>query len=281
MPATPCSTPRFYGRRKGRTLRQKAQAAFETGLPSLTFNPAEDFFASHHSARLLVEPLLGSRGAGAHGAQNRNVLEVHEDLSTGATHPSAHQRESDKKSTEAWLEIGFGSGEHLLAQLKEHPAFLFLGCEAYKNGVAAFIKELPLEDHPRVRLFSSDVRTCLPTIPPATFSRTFVLFPDPWPKKRHHKRRLLQPAFLDQLARVLKDQGEVRVASDDLAYVEWIQDVFQQHPDFEKKMIITASSPETWPETWPRTRYGNKALEQGKSCTFMIFKKQLAVEADL
>ncbi|MGL4825243.1 MAG: tRNA (guanosine(46)-N7)-methyltransferase TrmB [Alphaproteobacteria bacterium] len=232
MSAAPCSTPRFYGRRKGRTLRQKAQAAFETGLPSLTFDPAEDFFVPHHP-------------------------------------------------TEAWLEIGFGSGEHLLAQLKQHPAFLFLGCEAYQNGVATFIKELPLEDHPRVRLFSSDVRTCLPTIPPATFSRAFVLFPDPWPKKRHHKRRLLQPAFLDQLARVLKDHGEVRVASDDLAYVEWIQDVFQQHPNFEKNRAIIASSSETWPEAWPRTRYGNKALEQGKSCTFMIFKKRSAVEADL
>ncbi|MGL4371859.1 MAG: tRNA (guanine(46)-N(7))-methyltransferase TrmB, partial [Alphaproteobacteria bacterium] len=175
-------------------MRQKAQAAFETGLPSLTFDPAENFFASHHSAKLLVEPLLGSRGAGAHGSQNLSVLEVHEDLSTEdnpwTTHPSAHQKDTDKKSTEAWLEIGFGSGEHLLAQLKQHPVFLFLGCEAYQNGVAAFIKELPLEDHPRVRLFSSDVRTCLPTIPPATFSRAFVLFPDPWPKKRHHKRRL-------------------------------------------------------------------------------------------
>lgn len=232
MPAIPSSTPRFYGRRKGRTLRQKAQAAFEAGLPSLTFDPEENFFTHQHPV-------------------------------------------------EAWLEIGFGSGEHLLAQLKQHPTFLFLGCEAYQNGVAALIKELPLEDHPRVRLFSSDVRTCLPTIPPGTFSRAFVLFPDPWPKKRHHKRRLFQPAFLNQLARVLKDHGEVRVASDDLAYVEWIQEVFHHHPNFEKNVVITASNPETWPESWPLTRYGNKALELGKSCTFMIFEKQLAVEADL
>jgi tRNA (guanine-N7-)-methyltransferase len=225
MSAAPSSTPRFYGRRKGRPLRPQAQTAWETGLGSLTFTPEEAFF-------------------------------------------------SPEKVAEAWLEIGFGSGEHLLAQLKLHPTVRFLGCEAYQNGVASLVKELSPEDHARVRLFSNDVRTCLPSIPPATFSRAFVLFPDPWPKKRHHKRRLLQPAFLDQLTRVLKEHAEVRVASDDQAYVDHIQETFRQHPDFQEKIRVTAATPETYPEAWPRTRYGNKALAQGKSCTFMIFEKR-------
>lgn len=222
MPDAP--PPRFYGRRKGRTLRPNTQAALEGCLEALQFNPEEKAF-------------LGPA------------------------------------SRELWMEIGFGSGEHLMAQLCASPDVHILGCEAYQNGVAHLVKTLNPKDYSRVRVFPDDVRLCLETIAPNTFSRIFILFPDPWPKKRHAKRRLIQPAFLDQLADVLQPKGQLRFASDDGNYVAWVQEMLAQHPNFEPIQQETASSPETWPTDWPRTRYGNKALAQGKSCTFLVYER--------
>ena len=219
------SVHRFYGRRKGRTLRDGVQTALKEALGALVFNPALPLFP-----------------------ENPNPI---------------------------WLEIGFGGGEHLLEQLQRHPSTSFLGCEAYQNGVARFVKGLEEKDYARVRIFPDDTRLCLDAIPPHTFSKAFVLFPDPWPKKRHAKRRLIQPAFLDQLSRVLYPAAQLWIASDDDAYIAWIQEKIDQHPGFYLIHQASVTTLENWPKAWPKTRYGVKALEAEKNCTFLIYEKIL------
>ena len=172
-----------------------------------------------------------------------------------------------------WLEIGFGGGEHFLEQLQRNPDVHLLGCEAYENGVANLAKTLKREDYARVRLFPQDIRLCLPEIPAETFSRIFILFPDPWSKKRHHKRRLLQPAFLKELARTLQPGGQIRISSDDLPYIEWVEALFEGDASFSPLYAYNANTVAFWPKDWPRTRYGNKALQQKKSCFFRIYQK--------
>src|SRR5947208_5720896 len=107
-----------------------------------------------------------------------------------------------------WLEIGFGAGEHLAAQAEHHPDIGFIGCEVFEDGIVRLLGEVVRRGLGNVRLFTDDARLLLAALPPASLSRVFVLFPDPWPKRRHHKRRLIAPATLDLLATVIEDRAE-------------------------------------------------------------------------
>lgn len=179
--------------------------------------------------------------------------------------------------SEIWLEIGFGGGEHLLSQLAQNPTVSMVGCEPFMNGVAKLLTHLLPEDFNRVRIWHEDVRYLLEHIPPAYFSGAFILFPDPWPKTRHQIRRLITNDFISQLLPTLKEGALLHVASDDVSYVEQIQDVLYHHPGLTLCQGPPAADPSSWgarPEGWPPTRYEQKALGIGKKCAYMMFQKK-------
>jgi len=173
-----------------------------------------------------------------------------------------------------WLEIGFGGGEHLAGQAAAHPDVGILGCEVFLNGVARLLSLLdgtPAEATVRIR--HGDVRTLMPRLPAACRDRAVVLFPDPWPKARHAKRRFIGPDNLPELARLLKDGAELRVASDDMTYIRWAIAHLMNHPDF----IWMAEKPEDWlgrPADWVPTRYEQKALRQGRTPVVLRFARK-------
>lgn len=184
----------------------------------------------------------------------------------------------DSSFPDVWLEIGFGGGEHMLAQLAQHPSVAMIGCEPFLNGVAKLCAHLPPQDNHRVRIWQEDVRYLLETLPSSYFGKAFILFPDPWPKKRHHRRRLITKEFMAKLARTLQENALLYIASDDPSYVEQIQDVLSHDPHFV--LCEGPSTPDslTWgerPQGWPATRYEQKALAQGKRCAYMVFQFHL------
>lgn len=119
-----------------------------------------------------------------------------------------------------WLEIGFGGGEHMVAQASAHPGTGFIGCEPFVEGVAKAIAGIEDNGLENVRLWPDDARLLLEALAPGSVARAFILFPDPWPKRRQNKRRLVQPAFLDQLARALAPGARVRFATDVASYAD-------------------------------------------------------------
>ena len=158
-----------------------------------------------------------------------------------------------------WLEIGFGAGEHLLALAQANPNVGLIGAEPYEAGVAKLLTRIAEHTPPNIRLYEGDARDILAALPDASLGRIFLLFPDPWPKTRHHKRRFIQMEMLDIFARVLRPGGELRVASDDAGYVDWTLERGLAHPAFD----WTATGPSDWknrPSDAPPTRYEAKAL---------------------
>jgi tRNA (guanine-N7-)-methyltransferase len=161
-----------------------------------------------------------------------------------------------------WLEVGFGAGEHLAAQAEAHRAIGFIGAEPYINGIAGLLaraREVRLDN---LRLWPADVRLLLPALVPQSIARAFVLFPDPWPKARHHKRRLVAKTFLDQLARVMTPGAELRIATDDTDYAVWVGEQLASHTDF---VPVRGADPRRRPADWIVTRYEAKALAQART----------------
>ena len=161
---------------------------------------------------------------------------------------------------ELWLEVGFGAGEHLVWQAEQRSDVGLIGAEPYEMGVAKLLTKLEEKQLPNVRLYEGDGRDIIDSLPDASLGRFFLLFPDPWPKTRHHKRRFLQMAMLDQLARVLKPGAELRFATDDKSYLPYALERLLAHPKFE----WLAKGPGDWnsrPADWPSTRYETKAIK--------------------
>jgi tRNA (guanine-N7-)-methyltransferase len=160
---------------------------------------------------------------------------------------------------EVWLEIGFGAGEHLVWQARNHPNVGLIGAEPYEGGVAKLLAKLDGQPAPNIRIHEGDAREIVAALPDASVGRIFILFPDPWPKTRHHKRRFVQSETLDGFARVLKADGELRFATDDAGYLGWTLERALAHPMF----AWIAESAADWmsrPADWPQTRYEAKAL---------------------
>jgi tRNA (guanine-N7-)-methyltransferase len=169
-----------------------------------------------------------------------------------------------------WLEIGFGGGEHLAAQAQAHPDVGFIGCEVYEDGVGSLLSQVDRLGLGNVRLHD-DARTVLDRLSDACLERVYVLFPDPWPKARHHKRRLISPPVLGALARVLADGGLLIFASDHVDYVRWTLERLTVHGDFR----WLAKGPADWdrPGDWVETRYEAKALAAGRRCFYFLFER--------
>jgi len=175
-----------------------------------------------------------------------------------------------------WLEVGFGGGEHLAWQARENPQVGCIGCEPFINGTAKLLSKIDDEGITNIRVLPGDARPLLECLPDASVGRAFLLFPDPWPKTRHHKRRFVQTYVLDELARVLKDGAIFRVASDIPGYVTWTLERVMPHPDF----YWTAEGLADWrvrPADWPETRYEAKAIRASRRPAYLEFRRNQRV----
>ncbi|MCC3861878.1 tRNA (guanosine(46)-N7)-methyltransferase TrmB [Pseudemcibacter aquimaris] len=176
----------------------------------------------------------------------------------------------DHNPKEYWLEIGFGKGEHLVAQAKANPDVGFIGCEPFINGVSGLIDHMDREGVTNIRFFMDDARLLMDKMPDNFISRAFILFPDPWRKKRHYKRRVVSPGNVAVLSRLLKSGAELRIGTDHHDYCRWILARMLENPDFNWQ----SNGPEDWhirPDDWPATRYELKALEVGRLSAYMSY----------
>ncbi|HWA50326.1 MAG TPA: tRNA (guanosine(46)-N7)-methyltransferase TrmB [Dongiaceae bacterium] len=173
---------------------------------------------------------------------------------------------------EIWLEIGFGGGEHLAEQARANPQAGIIGCEVFLNGIATLLAQVETHGLTNVRIHPEDARDLLDVLPEQSLDRVFLLFPDPWPKRRHAERRFIQTERLDQLARLMKPGAEFRVGSDDPGYITWALAHLTAHPRFQ----WLARGPHDWqqrPADWPQTRYEAKALREGRRPAFFRFRR--------
>lgn len=222
---------RIYGRTRGHRLRTRQVRLLREALPRLTFAPAQ-----------ADDP------------------------------PTAF---SVGVST-MWLEVGFGSGEHALAQIAAHPDIGLIACEVFENGICSLLSQLVPEGEerhaplpPNLRLWPDDARVLLRQLPVGSLARVFLLFPDPWPKARHAKRRFVHPALLPTMARVMAPEAEWRIASDDPTYQAWVDAVMQGQTLFDETMRSV-----TRPPAWPPTRYEAKALREGRQPIYWRFRRR-------
>ncbi len=177
-----------------------------------------------------------------------------------------------------WMEIGFGSGEHLLARMTENPHVGLIGAEPYVNGMSAFLgaldrsckeKSSVLSDQ-NVRVYMDDALHIILSLQDNSLNKLFVLNPDPWPKARHHKRRIIRADMLDVFARVLAPQGDLILATDVEDYATWMIEHIHAHPAFTcpyKGPADTYTPPADWPLT---TRYMEKGEREGRRAHYMI-----------
>lgn len=231
---------RLYGRARGHKLRPRQQLLLDVTLPRLAVG-------SFH-----VTPNPLSQGEG--GIRDLFPPTI----------------------TQLWIEVGFGGGEHALAQIAAHPEAGLIACEVFENGICSLLSRLVPDGEegtgplpPNLRLWPDDARVLLRGLPDASLDRLFLMFPDPWPKLRHAKRRFVHPAQLPLIARVLKPGAIWRVASDDPTYQAWVTEVMAAQTLFDAPPPAT-----TRPEDWPPTRYEAKALREGRSPRYWTFTRR-------
>ena len=222
----------FYGRRHGKGLRPSQKAYLDEDLAALSPGPV-DWDANPDRVPLDLAALFPGK--------------------------------------KVWLEIGFGGGEHLVHQAAANPDVGFIGCEPYINGVAMLLGKIRAANVSNLRIYPGDARDLFDVIPDGALDRVFLLYPDPWPKKRHHRRRFVTPEHLEPLARVLKPGAIFRVATDIPDYVRQTMEQVPQH-GFE----WLAERPQDWRtpwEDWISTRYEQKALREGRVPHYLTFQK--------
>jgi tRNA (guanine-N7-)-methyltransferase len=174
---------------------------------------------------------------------------------------------------DVWLEIGFGGGEHLLWQAQRNPNVGLIGCEPYQDGIVKVLKAIKQGELSNIRLHGDDARAVLRWLPPESIGRAFILFPDPWPKTRHHKRRLVSEATLDELSRVMRPKAELRIATDHSEYAAWILLAVRRQKSFRWLADSAAHWRERAPD-WPATRYEQKASQNGCRCVYFRFQRR-------
>lgn len=174
--------------------------------------------------------------------------------------------------TSYYLEIGFGGGEHLLSLARAHPEIAFIGCEPFVNGMAKMLSAIENEKLDNIRVYDSDALMLLKALKPESFDRIYLLYPDPWPKRRQHKRRFVSHQTLDLITRALKRDGEFRFASDIDHYVGWTLSRILQRKD----LIWQATRADEWRKPWAewtRTRYEAKAIREGRAPSYLISRR--------
>jgi tRNA (guanine-N7-)-methyltransferase len=171
------------------------------------------------------------------------------------------------------LEIGFGAGEHLAAQAAAHPDLGFVGVEIFETGVAKLLSAVAAHNLGNIRVLIDDARLLLTALPEQCLDRAYILFPDPWPKLRHRKRRIVNPATLALLARATRDGGELRLATDDPDYLRQMLADATAAPEWEW-LARRAADWRTRPDDWPPTRYEQKAIAAGRIPMFLRFRRR-------
>ena len=178
----------------------------------------------------------------------------------------------DKPVTAVRLEIGFGGGEHLLHEAKAHADVGLIGVEPFENGMAKAVTAIAHEAIRNVRLYDQDATALLDWLPPESLERVDLLYPDPWPKKRHWKRRFVNAENLDRIARCLAPGGSFRFATDIESYAEWTLDAVAKNGRLVATGDPSSDDSEPWPD-WPGTRYEAKAIRQGSRPTYLTFQR--------
>ena len=178
----------------------------------------------------------------------------------------------DSPANEIRLEIGFGGGEHLIAEARAFANVGFIGCEPYVNGMAKILTQIEAHNIGNIRLFAGDAVELLAWLPAHSLARVDLIHPDPWPKRRHWKRRFVQDATVAAMARVLKADGEFRFVSDIDDYCAWTLEHLARSPDF----VWTAERASDWRQPWAdytMTRYGCKAEREGRRAAYLRFRR--------
>ncbi|MDG3041725.1 tRNA (guanine(46)-N(7))-methyltransferase TrmB [Roseicyclus marinus] len=223
----------FYGRRKGKHLRESQEAYLQEDLDALSPGPV-DWEVNPDREPLDLASVFGGR--------------------------------------EIWLEVGFGGGEHMVHQASLNPQAGIIGCEPYINGVAMLLGKIRRAGVDNLRVYPGDVRDMFDVLPDASIAKAFLLYPDPWPKARHHRRRFVTPEHLEPLARVLKPGAEFRVATDIPDYVrQTLEEVPQAGFD------LLTEVPEGWHRPWDdwiSTRYEQKALRENRVPHYLTFRRK-------
>jgi tRNA (guanine-N7-)-methyltransferase len=173
----------------------------------------------------------------------------------------------DAPKSALWMEVGFGGGEHLADQAARHPEIGFIGCEPFLNGVAQLLAHVEAGGLNNIRVHPDDARPVLDVLPDGALGRLYVLFPDPWPKTRHHRRRFIGPENLPAIVRVLAIGADLRMATDDPDYLAWMRDHLKACPH------LTAQAEGSWPD-WPGTRYDAKARAAGRMPVFLTYRRR-------
>ncbi len=168
------------------------------------------------------------------------------------------------------LEIGFGGGEHLAEQAERNPHAGFIGCEPFVNGVASLLDHIDRKGLRNVRIFPNDARLLLNALPEGSIARCFVLFADPWPKARHAERRFVEAENIGRLARVLRKNGELRLASDDAQLVRWTREQMERAAD----LFVKTHDDLAPPVDWIRTRYEEKGINAGRAPVYFGYRRR-------
>lgn len=167
-----------------------------------------------------------------------------------------------------WFEVGFGGGEHIAQLAVQHPDINFIGCEPFMNGVASLVNHIHEHDIKNIRMFRGNALDLLKSFNSECLARFYLMFADPWPKKRHHKRRFIQPKILDSVIPKLELNAEFRLATDHESYQEWMVKHLRASTDLNE-VLYTFDKP----ADWPNTRYEAKAIEEGRKPLYLIFKR--------
>ncbi len=178
----------------------------------------------------------------------------------------------ESSGKKVFLEIGFGGGEHLVHQAKENPSALLIGCELYINSFVVALQSAKKDGLENIRFYNNDSRYLMEHLPTGSIDRAFILFPDPWPKQRQFKRRIVNKQTLDMLHRLLKTGGVIRLATDIDSYFEQMQEVFAN--DKRYKLLTAEKDFAKIPADHIETKYQAKAVAEGRVSRFLEYVKQ-------
>lgn len=232
-------------------------------------DPADVHSAATGSRRTLYGR---SRGKTLRAYHSRLIDSRLPQLEIPAITPLTAQALFEFSPDEIWLEIGFGGGEHLLAQASRNSRVGLLGCEPFINGVAKLVAGIEARQINNIRIRAADAQGLLEQLPNAALSKVFILYPDPWPKRRQRKRRLISPPVLGELARVAKVGALILFATDIDDYAGWALNQFLKSPAFSWRAERSQDWLEPWPD-WTATRYETKALREGRIPVYLTFER--------